>query len=170
MRSLRAAITKFAHSLLEARRSRPPKEDTVAAYREKFKDAPLGNWSTPSRYETGPEPSVSWHFYENGQGKFVEYSGAGEYTEFFEWKSVSERCFSFRTTEIVDETGYFSEEELEEHIVEDGWVTISYDFKRINRLGSSIVMYQVPEGERLKFWTHDDYLAYDGPSSSTLER
>jgi hypothetical protein len=165
MKSLRKTISKFAWGVLERCLGGPPKVETVEEYRERFKVAPIGQWSTP--YDCGPWPSVSWQFCEDGHGKMVHHSGMGDCTEFFEWKPQGERCIEVQMTEVIYEVDPCPNDEMEEDDEgPSGWVTISYDFKRINHYAPTVVMY----GEMLKAFSDNNYLEYAGPAPSTLER
>lgn len=130
---------------------------SVEQYRERFKRAPLGQWSSVSDF--GPFPTDTWEFYANGSGKMYQHSGSGDSLALFEWREVSERTIKFRVTGWV-ESDDDGEEPVESEATEADWCTLTYDFKLIERYTPIVVMFQVPEKENFKFWMTLEYLQF----------
>lgn len=136
--------------------------ETLEAYREKFKHAPLGRWH--SFCDFGPFPTDTWEFYADGLGKIHSYSGSGEGITHFKWQPEAERTIKFCEVDLdkplesdsADPPGYETENESMD------WITIVYDFKIVEHYCPTVVMFQVPEGDTFKFWMTMDYLRFEG--------
>lgn len=132
--------------------------EPVDAYREKFKRAPLGRWT--SSLEFGPFPIDVWEFYADGTGKILHHAGSGKSVTLFEWQEETERTIKFREThwmkaDTQDEAFSTSEAEPTD------WISIVYDFKVIQHYAPIVVMFQVPERDTFKFWWTTDYLQFE---------
>jgi hypothetical protein len=144
-------------------------DNTIEAYREKFKVAPLGHWTTS--LDSGPWPTDTWEFYADGTGKIFQESAFGDNEMLFEWQPKAERTIKFRILEEEDaenenEATTVSHDEPETLKADptdppqEYWRTLVYDFKLIDYYVPTPVLFEVPENETFKFGMTTDYLFF----------
>lgn len=128
---------------------------TIAAYRERFKTAPVGRW----RQAVGTFAAVMdelWEFRPDNTGRIVTtgpFGGTRDET-LFAWKEVAPLAVACMVTQWPDEDGSTDDLEMEQDF-SDPWSIIHYDFEPLSTDSADVVaMRQVTtDGTLLKgFW------------------
>lgn len=147
-----------------------PDTSKVESYQQRFREAPLGRWSTASGTFSSVMDQV-WEFYAHGTGKYTDYGTFGSVRgeTLFEWRTVAERTIAVRVTQSIFVDKYVEEDDEDDEDDEPmDWLLIRYDFKVVQHdAGSEVAMYAVDQEERggpyVGFWASMPPLAFISP-------
>lgn len=128
---------------------------TIAAYRERFKTAPVGRWHQAVG-TFGVVMDERWEFLPDYTGHITATGpfGGTRNEILFAWKEVAPLTVACMITQWPDEDGSTDDMEAEQDFSEP-WIIIHYDFERMSTdSGDVIAMRQLAaDGTLLKgFW------------------
>jgi hypothetical protein len=114
-------------------------EKNIIDYKKRFCNTLVGKWTTIEG--TFFMMSDFFEFEQNGKGLWLQSSGSGEQTVYFEWKIETPFIVNIMETKTEYSILGVVEESFENELDERSWITQEYEFKVIkNDCGEQVAL------------------------------